>query len=57
MLPERVTMLDLDHRVCPGARCRAIEDGAVTRFDQLHFTEAFAQRFAGVFREILVRHS
>ena len=51
--PKNLRVLNLNERICPGNRCRTVQDGVAVMFDTHHFTARFAGRFAPVFEAIL----
>jgi hypothetical protein len=55
-LPPRTELLDLNSRVCPDNRCRAILNGIPVMTDNHHFTETFAATFTDVFTSLLERY-
>jgi peptidoglycan/LPS O-acetylase OafA/YrhL len=52
-LPPRTRVLDMSHRLCPAARCRAVQDGKIVMFDSHHLTASFSRTMTGDFRAML----
>jgi peptidoglycan/LPS O-acetylase OafA/YrhL len=53
-LPSRTRVLDMSHRLCPDAHCRAVQDGRVVTFDSHHLTASFSRTLTADFRAVLV---
>jgi peptidoglycan/LPS O-acetylase OafA/YrhL len=53
-LPPRTRVLDMSHRICPDARCRAVLDGRIVTFDSHHLTASFSKTLTADFRALLV---
>jgi peptidoglycan/LPS O-acetylase OafA/YrhL len=52
-LPQRARVLDMSHRICPDARCRAVQDGRIVMFDSHHLTASFSRTLTDDFRAVL----
>lgn len=48
-----VVYVDLNDRVCPEQKCRAVINGTVTMYDNQHLTASFAASFQDAFVQIL----
>lgn len=52
-LPPGARILDMSHRLCPDARCRAVQAGKIVMFDSHHLTASFSRTLTGDFRAVL----
>lgn len=52
-LPDGVTILDLNPRICPEGLCRAITGGRVLMSDKHHLSDSFSRTLTGEFERVL----
>lgn len=56
-LPTGASILDLNSRICPDGRCRAITNGRVLMSDRHHLSDSYSKTLAGAFERVLREHS